>query len=429
MTTSQPVTGEGRLRRRVLAALVALGLAAAFALTYVVMVRTARGQAVDVRVFRLVFGLVPDGWPVELVTAFARAAAVGALALVATVLGVAAVGRRAWAALTAAVLTLATAVALGPYLRDEVLSRPRFTDETFPLNSLPSTHATAAAALTVAVVLLWPRPRPWWLLNACRGRPPARRRRQRREPGAPTERRRRRRSSWWAPSPAGALALVGTPELATLESLRADRHLDPCAGVGVLPAAVLPDPRERRVVGSGVHRVDQRRRAPVGCSPATGSPPCRPSSASTTCGSPRPARRRPSSRRSYGVEAFVYWHYWFGDGDRILDRPFREVLASGEPEHLVLPRVGQPDVDRHLARRAGPRPQAAALPRARRRPAPLRRAAPGVHRRALPHASTDGRCSTSSVPRSCPNAAAFVERWQRDGAARPACRASTSSRR
>ena len=109
----------------------------------------------------------PHGWPVELVTAFARAAAVGALALVATVLGVAAVGRRAWAALTAAVLTLATAVALGPYLRDEVLSRPRFTDETFPLNSLPSTHATAAAALTVAVVLLWPRPRPWWLLNAC----------------------------------------------------------------------------------------------------------------------------------------------------------------------------------------------------------------------------------------------------------------------
>ncbi len=36
--------------------------------------------------------------------------------------------------------------------------------------------------------------------------------------------------------------------------------------------------------------------------------------------------------RTYGVEAFVYWHYWFGGGDRILDRPFREVLESGEPE-------------------------------------------------------------------------------------------------
>lgn len=34
---------------------------------------------------------------------------------------------------------------------------------------------------------------------------------------------------------------------------------------------------------------------------------------------------------SHGVEAFAYWHYWFGDGDRILERPFQEVLASGEP--------------------------------------------------------------------------------------------------
>lgn len=34
----------------------------------------------------------------------------------------------------------------------------------------------------------------------------------------------------------------------------------------------------------------------------------------------------------YGVEAFAYWHYWFGEGDRILDRPFREVLESGEPD-------------------------------------------------------------------------------------------------
>lgn len=33
----------------------------------------------------------------------------------------------------------------------------------------------------------------------------------------------------------------------------------------------------------------------------------------------------------YGVEAFCYWHYWFGDGVRILDRPFSEVLATGRP--------------------------------------------------------------------------------------------------
>ncbi len=34
----------------------------------------------------------------------------------------------------------------------------------------------------------------------------------------------------------------------------------------------------------------------------------------------------------YGVEAFAYWHYWFGHGTRILERPFQEVLASGSPE-------------------------------------------------------------------------------------------------
>lgn len=33
-----------------------------------------------------------------------------------------------------------------------------------------------------------------------------------------------------------------------------------------------------------------------------------------------------------GVEAFAYWHYWFGDGDRILERPFQEVLASEGPK-------------------------------------------------------------------------------------------------
>jgi len=34
--------------------------------------------------------------------------------------------------------------------------------------------------------------------------------------------------------------------------------------------------------------------------------------------------------QTYGVEAFCYWHYWFG-GERLLERPFAEVLASGEP--------------------------------------------------------------------------------------------------
>jgi hypothetical protein len=34
----------------------------------------------------------------------------------------------------------------------------------------------------------------------------------------------------------------------------------------------------------------------------------------------------------YGVAAFCYWHYWFGNGRRILERPFDEVLRSGRPE-------------------------------------------------------------------------------------------------
>lgn len=34
---------------------------------------------------------------------------------------------------------------------------------------------------------------------------------------------------------------------------------------------------------------------------------------------------------AYGIEAFCYWHYWFGDGRTILDRPFSEVLSTGVP--------------------------------------------------------------------------------------------------
>lgn len=36
--------------------------------------------------------------------------------------------------------------------------------------------------------------------------------------------------------------------------------------------------------------------------------------------------------REYGIEGFVYWHYWFGNGKRLLERPFEEVLASGQPD-------------------------------------------------------------------------------------------------
>jgi hypothetical protein len=34
---------------------------------------------------------------------------------------------------------------------------------------------------------------------------------------------------------------------------------------------------------------------------------------------------------SHGIEAFCYWHYWFA-GRRLLERPFLDVLESGQPE-------------------------------------------------------------------------------------------------
>lgn len=34
--------------------------------------------------------------------------------------------------------------------------------------------------------------------------------------------------------------------------------------------------------------------------------------------------------QQHGIEGFCYWHYWFGGG-RLLERPFNEVLQSGEP--------------------------------------------------------------------------------------------------
>lgn len=36
--------------------------------------------------------------------------------------------------------------------------------------------------------------------------------------------------------------------------------------------------------------------------------------------------------KEHGIEGFIYWHYWFGNGKRLLERPFNEVLASGKPD-------------------------------------------------------------------------------------------------
>lgn len=36
--------------------------------------------------------------------------------------------------------------------------------------------------------------------------------------------------------------------------------------------------------------------------------------------------------KKYYISAFCYWNYWFGNGKRILEKPFNEVLQSGEPD-------------------------------------------------------------------------------------------------
>lgn len=36
--------------------------------------------------------------------------------------------------------------------------------------------------------------------------------------------------------------------------------------------------------------------------------------------------------REAGIEGFCYWHYWMGNGKRLLERPFNEVLESGKPD-------------------------------------------------------------------------------------------------
>nr|NLI51562.1 lipopolysaccharide biosynthesis protein [Propionibacterium sp.] len=34
---------------------------------------------------------------------------------------------------------------------------------------------------------------------------------------------------------------------------------------------------------------------------------------------------------AHGIEGFCYWHYWFGNGRRLLERPLTEVVRSGRP--------------------------------------------------------------------------------------------------
>ena len=46
---------------------------------------------------------------------------------------------------------------------------------------------------------------------------------------------------------------------------------------------------------------------------------------------PDTRRAQADLAREYGITGFCYYHYWF-TGRRFLERPFHEILASGEPD-------------------------------------------------------------------------------------------------
>lgn len=47
---------------------------------------------------------------------------------------------------------------------------------------------------------------------------------------------------------------------------------------------------------------------------------------------PESRKAQADMAREYGIEGFCYWHYWFGNGKRLIERPFNEVITSGEPD-------------------------------------------------------------------------------------------------
>lgn len=46
---------------------------------------------------------------------------------------------------------------------------------------------------------------------------------------------------------------------------------------------------------------------------------------------PETREKQAEMARTYGIEGFCYWHYWF-NGRRLLDLVFREVVESGKPD-------------------------------------------------------------------------------------------------
>jgi len=48
---------------------------------------------------------------------------------------------------------------------------------------------------------------------------------------------------------------------------------------------------------------------------------------------PEVRRQQAQLAKEAGIEGFCYWHYWFGDGKRALEKIFHEVQVSGDPDY------------------------------------------------------------------------------------------------
>ena len=125
------------------------------------------------------------------------------------------------------------------------------------------------------------------------------------------------------------------------------------------------------MVGAGLHASG---RTPPRHGPyfrATTSPTFPPTSASTTSGCPRRARLRPSLPAGTASRLSATGTTGSPDAGSSSGR-IDEMLDHRAARLPVLSRVGQPDMERHLARRRRPDADRADLPRRRRRPAPFR---------------------------------------------------------
>ena len=116
--------------------------------------------------------------------------------------------------------------------------------------------------------------------------------------------------------------------------------------------------------------------------------------------------------RAHGVTGFIYWHYWLA-GTELLERPFREVLTSGQPDFPF----ALAWANHSWERRTGPRPRDLELLRPQTYPGEHDDLA---HFASLRPAFEDPRYIRINdkpvffvfEPGNLPDPAGFVERWQ-----------------